>query len=124
MKHKFGIQFPTGAMIEIFSFRHRVQNGSGAHPASYPMGTGGFYPGKKRPKREADHLPPCSVEVKNAWSYTTTPQCVLMAWRLVRSPKYDIKIVSLHNYHATKTSWEVGISFHQFLIKTPAATLW
>jgi hypothetical protein len=27
-----------------FSFRHRVQNGSGAHPASYPMGTRGSFP--------------------------------------------------------------------------------
>jgi hypothetical protein len=25
--------------------RHRVQNGSGAHPASYPMGTKGSFPG-------------------------------------------------------------------------------
>jgi hypothetical protein len=24
-----------------FSLHHHVQNGSGAHPASYPMGTGG-----------------------------------------------------------------------------------
>jgi hypothetical protein len=27
----------------------------------------------KRPGREADHSPPSSVEVKNAWNYTTTP---------------------------------------------------
>jgi hypothetical protein len=27
----------------------------------------------KRPGREADHSPPPSAEVKNAWSYTTTP---------------------------------------------------
>jgi len=26
---------------------HRVQNGSGAHPASYPMGTRGDFPGDK-----------------------------------------------------------------------------
>jgi hypothetical protein len=26
---------------------HRVQNGSGAHPASYPMGTRGSLPGGK-----------------------------------------------------------------------------
>jgi hypothetical protein len=26
---------------------HRVQNGSGAHPASYPMGTRGSFPGGK-----------------------------------------------------------------------------
>jgi hypothetical protein len=30
-----------------FSLHHRVQNGFGAHPASYPMGTGGSYPGVK-----------------------------------------------------------------------------
>jgi hypothetical protein len=28
--------------------------------------------GVKRPEREADHSPPSSAEVKNAWSYTTT----------------------------------------------------
>jgi hypothetical protein len=43
-----------------------VQTGSGAHPASYPMGTGGSFPGGKgRPGREADHSPPSSAEVKN-----------------------------------------------------------
>jgi hypothetical protein len=28
-----------------FSLHHRVQDGSGAHPASYPMGTRGSFPG-------------------------------------------------------------------------------
>jgi hypothetical protein len=28
----------------ISSLRHRVQTGSGAHPPSYPMGTGGLLP--------------------------------------------------------------------------------
>jgi hypothetical protein len=62
------VRFPGGD----FSLHHRVQNGSGAHPASYPMGTRGSFPGVKRPGREADHSPP-SAEVKNAWSYTATP---------------------------------------------------
>jgi hypothetical protein len=30
-----------------------------------------------RPGREADHLPPSSAEVKNAWSYTSTPPICL-----------------------------------------------
>jgi hypothetical protein len=30
-----------------FSLHHRVQNGSGAHPASSPIGTRGFFPGDK-----------------------------------------------------------------------------
>jgi hypothetical protein len=33
------VRFPVGA--GNFSLQHRVQNGSGDHPASYPMGTGG-----------------------------------------------------------------------------------
>jgi hypothetical protein len=57
-----------------FSLHHRVQNGSGAHTASYPMGKGGSFPGG-----EADHSPPSSAEVKNAWSCISPPQYVFMA---------------------------------------------
>jgi hypothetical protein len=39
------IRFPVGA--GNFSLHHRVQNGSGAHPASYPMGNRGSFPGGK-----------------------------------------------------------------------------
>jgi hypothetical protein len=46
------------------SLHHCVQIGSGSHPASYPMGTKGSFPGVKRPGREADHSPPSSAEVK------------------------------------------------------------
>jgi hypothetical protein len=76
------VRFPSGA--GNFSLHNRVQNVSGAHPASYPMGTGGSFLGVKRPGREADHSPPYSAEVKNAWSYTLTPQYVFMAWCLVK----------------------------------------
>jgi len=71
------IWFRAGA--ENLSLDHRVQNGSDAHPASYPMGTGGSFPGGKRSEREAGHLPPSSAEVKNAWSYTDTHPYVFMA---------------------------------------------
>jgi hypothetical protein len=39
-----------------------------AHPASYPMSTGGSFSGGK---------------AAGAWSYTSTPQYVFMAWYLV-----------------------------------------
>jgi hypothetical protein len=39
------IPFPAGA--GNFSLHHRVQNGSGAHPASYKMGWWGSFPGSK-----------------------------------------------------------------------------
>jgi hypothetical protein len=59
-----GVRSPTEA--EDFSSIPCVQTGSGAHPASYPMGTGGPFPGgKARPGRDADHSPPASAEVKN-----------------------------------------------------------
>jgi len=35
------------AVAGNFSLHHLVKNGSGAHPASYPMGTGGSFPGGK-----------------------------------------------------------------------------
>jgi len=45
----------------------------GAHPASYPTGTGDSLPGGKQPGREAHHSLPSSAEVKDSWRYTSTP---------------------------------------------------
>jgi hypothetical protein len=56
------VRFPAGA--GNFSLHHRVQTGSRAYPASYPMGTRGPFPGVKRPGREADHSPPSNAEIK------------------------------------------------------------
>jgi hypothetical protein len=59
---------------------HRVQNGSGAHPAPYPMGTGGLFPWRvKRSGCEAGHSPPSNAEVKKAWICTSPPQYAFMA---------------------------------------------
>jgi hypothetical protein len=35
------------AGVGNFSLHHYIQNGSGAHPASYPVGTRGSFPGGK-----------------------------------------------------------------------------
>jgi hypothetical protein len=51
------VRFPAEA--GNFSLHRRIQNGSGAHSASHPRGTG-----VKRPGYEADHSPPSSAEVK------------------------------------------------------------
>jgi hypothetical protein len=58
---------------ESLPILHSVQTGSGAHPGSYPMGTGSLFPGVKRLKRETHHLPPSSAEVKNGGAITTLP---------------------------------------------------
>jgi hypothetical protein len=39
------VRFPAGT--GNFSLHHRVKNGSGARPASYPMGTRGSFPEDK-----------------------------------------------------------------------------
>jgi hypothetical protein len=59
-----GVRSPTGA--KDFSCILCVQTGSGAHRASFQMGTGGPFPGRKaRPGRDVDHSPPSSAEVVN-----------------------------------------------------------
>jgi len=47
----------------------------------------GVRAGAKRPRREADHSPPSSADVKNAWSYTSTPLYVKV-WCLVKQRDY------------------------------------
>jgi hypothetical protein len=72
-----GVRF--SARAGNFSPLHRVQAGSGAHPASYQMERGAFSPGVKRLGYEVDHSLPSSAEVKNALSYTSTP--TMSSWR-------------------------------------------
>jgi hypothetical protein len=61
---------------------------------------GALSPDVKRLEREADHSPSSGAEVKNAWSYTSTPH--FMAWCLV---KYRIRLYGLvlrHRNSVTK----------------------
>jgi hypothetical protein len=73
---RIGVRVPVG---QEFSLLYAVQTGSGAHPASYPMGKAALSPGIKRPGRETDHSPPTSSEVKKTWVYTSTFPYVFMA---------------------------------------------
>jgi hypothetical protein len=56
------VRFPVG--VGKFSPHHRIQTGSRAHPASYPVGTGNTFPGGKGQGCEAGLSPPSSAEVK------------------------------------------------------------
>jgi hypothetical protein len=76
------VQFPAGA--GIYPLRHRLCTPSGAHPVSYPMGTRIFSQEVKAAGRETDHSPPSSAEIKNAWSYTSTPPYVFIVWCLIK----------------------------------------
>jgi hypothetical protein len=56
------VRFLAGA--GNFSLHHRVQNGSGSHPAPIQWVLGALSLGVKQPGREADHSHPSSAEVK------------------------------------------------------------
>jgi hypothetical protein len=70
----------SGGGWEFFP-HHRVQ-GPTQLPIQWIAGTLSL--GVKRSVCEADHLPPCSAEIKNVWSYTSTPKYVFMAWCVLK----------------------------------------
>jgi hypothetical protein len=49
---------------------------------------GALSSGLKRTRREADHSPPASVEVKEMWIYTSTPPYVFMALNFTYTETY------------------------------------
>jgi hypothetical protein len=64
------------ARRDRFSLLDSVQTGSGSHPASYPISTGGSFNGP-RPRCAVYHPPSCIAEVMSTWSYTYTPSYVM-----------------------------------------------
>jgi hypothetical protein len=67
-----------------FSLHHRIQNGSGAHPASYSMGIRGSFPGVKRPGVKLTthlHLVPKS---RMSGAIPPFPQYAVMVWCSVK----------------------------------------
>jgi hypothetical protein len=66
-----GFDFRRGLGIFLFTTVSRTALGPTQPPMQWVPGALSL--GVKRPEREADHSPPSSAEVKNAWSYTSTP---------------------------------------------------
>jgi hypothetical protein len=61
------------SLQQYFSSSLCAQTGSGAHPASCTMGTGGPFPGgKERPRRKADHLH-LVLRLRMSRGYTSSP---------------------------------------------------
>jgi hypothetical protein len=63
------VRFSAGAINCL----HNVHTGTGAHPTSYPMGTGALSPGVKWSWREFDHSSLPTAEVKNGGAITSLP---------------------------------------------------
>jgi hypothetical protein len=106
--------------VGIFSLRHCVRTGSGAHlqtPTQWVPRA--LTPWVKRPGREADHSPPSSVEVKNVWSYTYTSPYVFMAWCLVkRRNSFTFTCTLVLYYFAYLTSLNVPLLQIQIVLQS------
>lgn len=71
---------------------------------------GALSSGLKRPESEADHSPPTSAAVKNAWRCTSTPPYISMACRLMK-----------HNYSSLRYSSLLCMdifTFHPYLLQS------
>jgi hypothetical protein len=78
LQHRYGdtaegetVRIPAGSTD--FPLSQNVKTASGAHSAYYSMRIDVFFPAIKRLGRERNHLSASSAEVKNEWSYTSTP---------------------------------------------------
>jgi hypothetical protein len=81
------VRVPVGT--RNFSLNHCVQTGSGAHPASYPIGTRGSIPGGK--EAGAWSLPLTSVWCRGqrmSGAIHPLPQYSFMAWCSVKNKKH------------------------------------
>jgi hypothetical protein len=76
-----GFDFRQGLGIFLFTTVSRTALGPTQPPIQWIPGV---FPGVKQLGREADHSPPTSAGVKNAWNYTFTSQYTFMAWCLVK----------------------------------------
>jgi hypothetical protein len=65
------VRFLAGA--GNFSLHHCIKNGSMPTQPPIQRVLGALSLAVKRPGCEADHSPPSTAKVKNAWSYTSTP---------------------------------------------------
>jgi hypothetical protein len=66
-----GVRFPAGTWN--FFLHHRVQTSSGAHPASYPMGTGRSFPGGKAAGWDANLTTHIRLVPRSRMHGATTP---------------------------------------------------
>jgi hypothetical protein len=57
---------------------------------------GSLSPKLKRPEREDNQSPHSGTEVKNDWSYTSTPLCAFMVYRRTSSPCLTVPFPTLN----------------------------
>jgi hypothetical protein len=101
------VRFSSGA--GNFSLHHRVQNGSEAYLVSYPMGTGDFFPGVKRPGRVADHSIHLMPRSRMRGAIPPLPQCYFVVWCLVKHrEKFNFYLYLYHMTLSTRSGCKIS----------------
>jgi hypothetical protein len=80
MSEVINLRSSSRSGVKNFFLLHVVETGSGAYPGSYEMDTRGSFLGIKLQVYEvyeAYHSPAPSMEVRNMWTCTSTPQTCL-----------------------------------------------
>jgi hypothetical protein len=75
---------------------------------------GAFYPGVKRPWCEADHSLSYSTKFKNAWSYTSSPKYVSMAWCLHQGKFTYFHFLKVIKQWQQRTKFEYCVHLHPY----------
>jgi hypothetical protein len=78
-----GFESRQGLGIFLFTTVSRPALGLTQTPIQWVPGAPSL--GVQQLDREADHSPPSSAKVNNAWSYTSTPHYTCMAWCSVKA---------------------------------------
>jgi hypothetical protein len=114
------VRFLAG--VGNFSLHHRVQNGSGAHPDYYPMGTRGSFPGDKATREWSWQLTSISCRGQRmSGAIPQLPQYAFMTWCLVkhtdnftfyfwpcRESKNIIMATNINQWSNLTTDWTSG----------------
>jgi hypothetical protein len=105
-----GFESRQGLRIFLFTTASRPALGHTQPPIQWVRGA--LFLGVKRSGREGDYSPPSSAEIKNAWSYTSTPQYAFMAWCSIKSTGITLPFtlplqmtIQLHGAESFLRSW-------------------
>jgi hypothetical protein len=94
--------FDSWQGLGIFLFTTASETAVGPTQPPIQWVPGALSLGVKWPRREADHSALSSADVNNAWSYTSTPQYVFMAWCLVKHRDnftfYDLRLPHISQF--------------------------
>jgi hypothetical protein len=93
-----GFESRQGLRILLFTTVSILALGPKQPPIEWVTGTGALTLGVKRPRREADHSP-SGAEVKNEWSYTSTPPIRLHGVVLKAQGRLYVYVLHIYNAH-------------------------